>query len=67
MTYKIGKVQRTSFLDMTGHATDGYRVYYTMLDGTVDYVEIEKDQYNADAVKLAIEEEMLEHIAVKGA
>lgn len=67
MEYKIGKVQRTSFLDMTGHATDGYRVFFTMLDGTVDYIEIEKDQYTADAIKRLIEEAILEHVAVKGA
>jgi hypothetical protein len=61
MEYKIGKRVRTNFLDETGVAVDGYRVYYTMVDGMVDYVEIEKNQYSADAVKAAIEEEIGEH------
>lgn len=62
MDYKIGKRQRTNFLDETGHATDGYRIYYTMADGTVDYVEVEKGQYNAENVKAMIEAEIEEHV-----
>lgn len=62
MNYKIGKRLRTSFLDMTDHAVDGYRIHYTMEDGTVDYVEIEKAQYNAENVKAAIEAEIEEHV-----
>jgi len=61
MDYTIGKRQRTNFLDVTGHAVDGYRVYYTMSDGTVDYVEVEKSQYTADNVRAAIEAEIEEH------
>lgn len=62
MDYTIGKRQRTTFLDVTGHAVDGYRVYYTMADGTVDYVEVEKNQYTADNVRAAIEAEIEEHV-----
>lgn len=66
MEYTIGKRQRTSFLDETGHATDGYRIYYTMDDGTVDYVEIEKGQYKAKNVRAAIESEIEEHVLLIG-
>lgn len=66
MEYTIGKRIRTSFLDDRGHAVDGYRVWFKMEDGTPDYVEIEKDQYNAKNVKAAIELEVAEHEAVLG-
>jgi hypothetical protein len=61
MGYSIGKIERTSFLDGRGRAVDGYRVWYTMADGTVDYVEVEKGQYNAETVKAMIEAEIVEH------
>jgi len=61
MEYTIGKRRRTNFLDETGVAVDGYRVYYTMSDGTTDYVEIEKNQFSAEAVKALIEEEITVH------
>lgn len=64
MEYKIGKRQRTNFLDETGHAVDGYRVFYRMADGTVDYIEIEKAQYMAENVRAMIEEEIKEHVAL---
>ncbi|MBU2060145.1 MAG: hypothetical protein KKB38_20740 [Gammaproteobacteria bacterium] len=61
MDYRIGKRERTNFIDQRGHAVDGYRVFYTMADGTVDYVEIEKAQFSAAAVKKAIEDEIKVH------
>ena len=61
MEYKIGKRERTSFLDERGRAVDGYRVWYTMADGTPDYVEVEKSQYNAETVKAMIEDEIAVH------
>ena len=61
MEYTIGKRERTSFLDDRGRAVDGYRVWYTMEDGTPDYVEVEKGQYNAKTVKAMIEEEIAVH------
>lgn len=66
MEYTLGKRERTSFLDDTGHAVDGYRIYYKMDDGTVDYVEIEKSQYSADNVRAAIEAEIEEHVKLIG-
>jgi hypothetical protein len=66
MEYTIGKVERTSFLDSRGRAVDGYRVWYTLENGIVDYVEIEKSQYNAESVKAAIEADKAEHEAVLG-
>lgn len=62
MKYTIGKRIRTDFLDETGHAVDGYRVWYKMEDGTVDYIEIEKVQYNAENVRAMIEAEIEEHV-----
>jgi len=62
MEYTIGKRLRTNFLDLTGHAVDGYRVYYTMTDGTVDYIEIEKSQYSAKNARAMIEAEIEEHV-----
>lgn len=66
MEYIIGKRLRTNFLDQTGHAVDGYRVYYEMRDGMVDYVEIEKSQYDAENVRAMIEAEIEEHVALMG-
>lgn len=61
MEYTIGKRERTNFLDNRGRAVDGYRVWYTMADGTVDYVEVEKANFNADVVRAMIEEEIALH------
>jgi len=66
MDYTIGKRQRTTFIDETGHAVDGYRVFYTMGDGTVDYVEVEKNRYSAENVKAAIEADIETHLAIIG-
>ena len=64
MEYTIGKRERTNFLDDRDRAVDGYRVWYKMEDGTVDYVEIEKGQYNAANVKAMIEKDIAEHLEV---
>ena len=64
MEYTLGKRERTSFLDDRGHAVDGYRVWFTMDDGTPDYVEIEKGQYTAEKVRNAIESAIQDHAAV---
>ena len=64
MKYTIGKRERTNFIDQRGHAVDGYRIFYTMEDGTVDYVEIEKVKFSAEAVKKAIEDEVKTHQAL---
>ena len=64
MNYTIGKRVRTNFIDETGHAVDGYRVFFTMEDGTVDYVEVEKSQYTAENVKAAIEADIEAHLEV---
>lgn len=61
MDYKIGKRERTNFLDERGRAVDGYRVWYRMADGTPDYVEVEKNQYNAETVKAMIKAEIAVH------
>ena len=66
MEYTIGVRERTNFLDARGHAVDGYRVWFTMDDGTPDYVEIEKAQYIAENVKKAIEEAIARHLEVVG-
>lgn len=66
MSYRIGKRERTNFLDDRGMATDGYRVWFRMEDGTADYVEIEKAQYNVDTVHTAIEEAIARHGALMG-
>lgn len=64
MEYTIGKRVRTNFLDETGVAIDGYRIYYRMADGTVDYVEVEKPVANADTIRAMIEEEIKLHEAL---
>ena len=61
MNYEIGKRERTNFLDERGRGTDGYRVFYTMEDGTVDYVEVPKASFSAETVKAAIEEAIKVH------
>ena len=66
MNYKIGKRERTNFLDSRGRAVDGYRVYYEMTDGTVDYVEVEKNDFSGDKVRAMIEEEIALHEELMG-
>ena len=66
MEYTIGKRERTNFLDERDRAVDGYRVWYTMADRTVDYIEIEKGQYNAANVKAMIEAEIAIHEELMG-
>lgn len=66
MDYTIGKRERTNFLDERGRGTDGYRVWFRMSDGTIDYVQIEKAQFNSANVKAAIEAAIIEHQAVVG-
>lgn len=61
MDYKIGKRERTNFIDSRDRAVDGYRIWYEMSDGTVDYVEVEKVSFNAETVKAMIEEEIKLH------
>ena len=64
MDYKIEERERTNFLDKRGRAVDGYRVWYTMVDGTIDYVEIPKSQYQVENVKEAIEANIAAHVKV---
>jgi len=64
MDWVIGKRERTTFLDARGRGMDGYQVWFQMDDGTIDYVEVEKSQYNAEAVNRQIEESIERHEAV---
>ncbi len=66
MKYKIEKRERTNFLDKRGRGTDGYRIFFEMGDGTMDYVEIEKAQYNIVNVNAAIEASVALHEEVIG-
>lgn len=62
MDYVIIKQERTNFLDERGRGVDGYRVWYRMADGTVDYVEVSKADFMASTVKAKIEAEIAEHV-----
>lgn len=64
MSYTLGKRERTNFLDERGRGTDGYRVYFRMEDGTVDYIEIEKGRFNPEAVHEEIEKAIALHGAL---
>lgn len=64
MEYKITKRERTNFLDDRGVAVDGYRVYFVMEDGTVDYVEVEKSVYSKEVVHQMIEDTIQQHLDV---
>lgn len=61
MVYTITKRERTNFLDSRGMAVDGYRIWFEMQDGTVDYVEIEKTQFSTQTVHEAIEKTIATH------
>lgn len=54
MDYKITERVRTSFIIDSGRAVSGYRIYFRMTDGTLDYIQIQESQYNAENVKQAI-------------
>lgn len=64
--FTLGKRERTTFLDDRGMAVDGYRVWFVMDDGTVDYVEVEKSQYNVDVVHDEIQKAIARHGALSG-
>lgn len=64
MDYTITRTIRTNYMDDTGLAVDGYRVHFTMSDGTADYVEIPKARYNKKSVEDAIEAVIAVHVEV---
>ena len=64
MDYTITRTIRTNYMDATGLAVDGYRVYFTMSDGQADYVEIPKAKYAKANVEEAIEASIAAHVEV---
>lgn len=64
MNYRITERIRTHFVVDSGRAVPGYRIYFRMVDGALDYVEIQESQYNAENVKQAIVEKIETHRSV---
>ena len=54
MTYEIKMTERATFLNERLNPVDGYRITFQMADGTIDWIELPKAQYNAEAVKAGI-------------
>lgn len=61
MAHRITDRIRTNFLDNRGVAVDGYRIYFVMADGCIDYVEVKKALYSAENVDAAIKETIVAH------
>lgn len=66
MDYVITKVLRVTFLDDAGAGVDGYRVYFRMESGQVDYVNIAANVYSKDTAEMAIEAKIQTHLDVLG-
>jgi len=54
MTYEIKMTERATFLNERLNPVDGYRITFQMSDGTIDWIELPKAQYNSENVKAAI-------------
>jgi len=65
MTYEIRMVERATFLNERSNPVDGYRVTFAMPDGTVDWVEVPKAQYQPAVVKAQIEALIKQHQAMR--
>jgi len=65
MTYEIRLVERATFLNERSNPVDGYRVTFAMSDGTIDWVEVPKAQYQPAIVKAAIDAAIKTHQAMR--
>jgi hypothetical protein len=64
MTYEIKLVERVTFLNERMNPVDGYRVTFQMTDGTIDWVDLVKGQYNKANVASAIDAAVKLHESV---
>jgi hypothetical protein len=64
MTYEIKMVERVTFLNERNNPVDGYRVTFQMTDGTIDWIDLPKPQYNKANVAAAIEAAVKLHESV---
>jgi len=64
MAYDIKLVERVTFLNERSNPVDGYRVTFELSDGTVDWVDLPKGQYNKANVVKAIEAALKLHEGV---
>jgi hypothetical protein len=55
VTYEIKLVERVTFLNERSNPVDGYRVTFELSDGTIDWIDLPKAQYNKTNVSKAIE------------
>lgn len=62
--YEILQKERWTFLDARHNPVEGYRVTFRLDDGTTDWVDIRKDDYNAKSVKKAIQAAAKIHLAI---
>lgn len=60
----ITLLERVTFLNARLNPVDGYRVTFTMEDGTVDWIDLPVGQYNKANVDKAIAEKVSKHDAV---
>jgi len=66
MEWTIVQRERYTFLDARANPTDGYRVTFTLEDGTTDWVDIPKARYDKKNVEAAIANAVERHEEVVG-
>ena len=65
MGYEIRMVERSTFLNERSNPVDGYRVTFAMTDGTIDWVDVPKAQYEPEFVKAQIDAAIAKHDALR--
>jgi hypothetical protein len=64
VSYEIKLVERVTFLNERSNPIDGYRVTFELPEGTIDWIDLPKGQYNKANVAKAIEAALKLHEAV---
>jgi hypothetical protein len=64
MLYEIKMRERVTFLNERSNPVDGYRVTFQLADGTIDWIDLPKAQYNKANVAAAIEAAVTLHESV---
>lgn len=62
--YTVDEIEPWTMLNARGNPIPGFRVSFSFGPGVSDFVLISEKQYNAESVKLAIEERITTHAGV---
>jgi hypothetical protein len=66
LTWAVTSQQEVTQIGADGRLADGWKVYYTVSDGTVGSVWVPKANYTADSVRAAVTDAVTHVAAVSG-